>query len=112
MKRSITPEARQAMQEAREHKAEVRTKRLTVGQWIVFRADQQNIVLQKGEDGDPGYYPDVPSALRSLLRKLTDPTARQELAEHVRVIERAEAAIVEALHGAGGLQGLFVGDAL
>lgn len=105
----MTAAVRQAMEEARAVKAATRAKRLTVGEWIVYRADAQNVVLQKGETGDPCYYPCVPSALRSLLRRLADPTARQGLAEHVRVIEKAERSIVEAVRGAGGMDGLFAG---
>ena len=104
--RQMTEAARAGIEAARAQKAEVRAHRLIVGAWQIYRADPQNVVLQKG-DGDPLYYPDVPSAILSLFRRTTDPTAKQDLAGHVKVIERAERAILEAVGKAGGLEGLF-----
>jgi hypothetical protein len=111
MKREITPEQRQAMKAAQEQKAAVRQKRLIVGDWQIYRADSFNIILQKGENGDALYYPDVASALKALFQRMIEPTGKQELAAHLKRIEQAECTIMQAITKAGGLDSLFGGTA-
>ncbi len=106
MTRGMTEDQKRAIREGAERasaeKAEARGRRIEVGAWTVYRFDEWNIAVQKG-DAEPGFYPDTCSAVKALLRKITDPAGKQSIADHVAAVEKAEGKIVEAIARYGGI---------
>lgn len=101
MRKEIVDKMREGQAAYIAERAAMRQRRLVVGDWLIYRADPMNVVLQKGEDGEQSFYPDAVSAMRVLFRKLTDPKAKMGLADHLRQMERLEREMVEAVTRAG-----------
>lgn len=93
----MSPEQRQVIQDKR---VATRSKVLSVGTWRIFRMDDSNIILERDGDDDNsetrGYYPDVPSALRALYRRLADPAKKSELKDVLVQMKATEDRILAA----------------
>ena len=86
--------ARLANQQSATKRKEVRARCLQISGWNIFRSDSQNVVLQKG-DSTPYYYPDFPTAIQVLFRRLAEP--KTETQTLIKAIANAEASILKAL---------------
>jgi len=96
MAREMSEEQKAAIAKAREASKERRSQVLNVGQWQIFRADEDNWVLRKGEDGENRYFPTKVWALKSLLHEEIGSRHATSIRELLAVVAKAEAEIARA----------------
>jgi len=78
-------------------KAEIRSKILRVGHWQIFVADEHNIILRKGDTGDPAYYPSVPWELKGLLQRDITDAQGTSIKEVLAAVKATEAKVLAAV---------------
>jgi hypothetical protein len=94
----LTGEHKEKLKQSNLEKAasrkEVRARCLQIAGWNIFRSDSQNVVLQKG-DSAPLYYPDFPTAIQILFKRIAEPKADTQ--NYLAAIANAESNILKAL---------------
>lgn len=102
MARTISPEARKKMQQAQRDKMAQRGRVLRVGKFLVYKFDEYNYALDKDiPNPKPSrcYYPDFPTAVQGLYRKLLDDGSSRckELSDVVSLVKKTEEKILAAV---------------